>query len=136
MAGGVDGFDPEHLKIARLRAGLSSRQLSKEIGVAATTALYYEHGTARPRPSQLKRLAEVLDVPVTYLAPLPLAPTLRDLRDREGLSIHDIAATLGIGYDVVWRMEHGLRWPENERQWAAAYHLTLREFAEAWRNSS
>lgn len=61
----------KRLKQARLRAGLSQRQLGIEAGIDAFSASprinQYEKGRHTPDFSTARRLASVLDVPTPYL---------------------------------------------------------------------
>jgi transcriptional regulator with XRE-family HTH domain len=119
---------------------LSYRQLCERMTaldsttkVSATTLFSYETGRARPRPPKLKALADALGCDTTYLAPLPKHPSLRDHREHAGLFLRDIAAAVGVADSTVMRMEDGTHWPDEPDRWAAAYGLTLKGFAEAWR---
>lgn len=53
---------------ARLRAGLSMRELGERAGVNYTQISRYESGAAAPRPGQMLRLADALGVSVEELS--------------------------------------------------------------------
>jgi Zn-dependent peptidase ImmA (M78 family)/DNA-binding XRE family transcriptional regulator len=57
----------ERLKMARLRAGLSQRDLAREAGVSAQAVSKYERGLDMPGSGVLLRLARALDVKVEFL---------------------------------------------------------------------
>ncbi|MFG3180003.1 helix-turn-helix domain-containing protein [[Kitasatospora] papulosa] len=59
-------FDPARLAQARSLVGMTKRRLADELGVTPAAVSQYEMGTNRPRPDLLPRLAEILDVPLTY----------------------------------------------------------------------
>jgi transcriptional regulator with XRE-family HTH domain len=132
-SGGVRGLSPERMRRARTRAGLSYRQLAALVGVSATTLYRYEAGLVSPRPPRLQALADALGCTTEYLAPLPRRPTLRDHREHAGLLLHDLAERLDVADSTVIRMEDGSHWPDDPERWAAAYGLTIKAFAEAWR---
>lgn len=134
-SGGVSEFSAERMRIARARSGLSYRQLAPLVGVSATTLFSYETGRARPRPPKLRALAEALGCKTSDLAPLPANPSLRDYREHAGMFLRDVATSLGVSDTTVLRMEDGTHWPDDPERWAAAYGLTLKGFAEAWRPS-
>jgi transcriptional regulator with XRE-family HTH domain len=61
----------KRLKEARLRAGLSQKQLGIKAGIIETSASprinQYERAKHKPHPLTLRRLAAVMHVPVPYL---------------------------------------------------------------------
>lgn len=134
-SGGVRGFLPERMRLARARSGLSYRQLAPLVGVSPTTLFSYETGRAKPRPPKLTALAKALGCATTYLAPLPASASLRDHREHAGLYLREVAALLGVSDATVLRMEAGTHWPDDPERWANAYGLTVKGFAEAWRPS-
>ena len=52
---------------ARVRAGLSFRELAARAGVARDSVFYIEKGTQKPRPATIKKLADALGVSVDDL---------------------------------------------------------------------
>ncbi len=64
-------FDPWRLQLAREAQGLKKVDLAKTVDVTAAAISQFEHGSARPSPATLKRLALALDIPVTFLARRP-----------------------------------------------------------------
>lgn len=52
------------LKIVRLNAGLSQRDLAKKTGIAATLLSRYETGKLNPRPDTLKKIAQETGEPL------------------------------------------------------------------------
>ena len=61
-------FDPSRLTQARRLAGLTKRAVAEQLGVSAVAVGQWEAGTHPPRPDHIGRLAEVLEVPPTFLA--------------------------------------------------------------------
>ncbi len=61
-------FDPSRLTQARRLAGLAKRAVAEQLGVSAVAVGQWEAGTHPPRPDHIGRLAEVLEVPPTFLA--------------------------------------------------------------------
>jgi DNA-binding XRE family transcriptional regulator len=59
-------FDPTRLTQARNLVGMTKRRLADELGVTPAAVSQYEMGTNRPRPDLLPRLAEILEVPLTF----------------------------------------------------------------------
>lgn len=62
----AEGF-AERLREARLRAGLTQRELGEQAQVNYSQISRYEQGLAMPRPGVLLRLADVLGVPLEHL---------------------------------------------------------------------
>ncbi|MEW6580086.1 MAG: XRE family transcriptional regulator [Chloroflexota bacterium] len=65
----------ERLKLARLRARLSQRELARRVGVTAMSISKYENNVMVPGAETLVKLAQALDVRVEFL--LRQAPSLR-----------------------------------------------------------
>lgn len=61
----------ENLKTARLRAGLSQKEVADKIGVAKSTYSLYESGNREPNVNTIKRIAGVLNVSADMLLGLP-----------------------------------------------------------------
>lgn len=61
-------FDPARLAQARHVALLTKRSVAEALGVSAVAVGQWEAGTTAPRPDHVGRLADVLDVPVGFLA--------------------------------------------------------------------
>lgn len=133
--GGVHGFEPERLRLALAKAGLSGRAAAATIGVSSQSVFSWLAGRVVPDPHSLKRLADGLGCKTTYLAPLPARPTLADFRERLGQTQADVAELVGAKGWLVSRVEHGLRWPEDLDEWARVYGVTPQVFARAWRTA-
>src|SRR5829696_10408530 len=92
---GVTGWDGQRLRQLRLDRSLSRRQLAGRVGVALDTVGSWERGTSSPRVRHLLALAEQLAVKPSELAPLPSTPTLRELRERVGLTQTALSIRIG-----------------------------------------
>lgn len=57
----------ENLKEARLKSGLSQKDLSENIGVAKSTYSLYESGKREPNVDTIKKIASVLNVSADML---------------------------------------------------------------------
>lgn len=57
----------ERLKSLRLERGYSQKELGEKLGIAYQTIQKYEKGIAKPLNKNLEKLAEVFQVPVSYL---------------------------------------------------------------------
>jgi transcriptional regulator with XRE-family HTH domain len=87
-------LNPEALRAARVRAGLTQHELARLVGVAGGERVSrWELGTSRPRPEILLRVASALDVSSTDLLDSNAdLSDLRGLRIAAGLSMRDLAA--------------------------------------------
>lgn len=63
------------MMMARTKAGMSKRQLAKEIGVDASFITHIETGRRKPSLDTLEKAAEVLGVPVPLLMLLSAEPS-------------------------------------------------------------
>lgn len=69
LAGQVSrAFDPARLTQARHLAELTKRRVADEVGVSPAAVGQWEAGVTPPRPDHVRRLAEVLEVPVGFFA--------------------------------------------------------------------
>src|SRR5260370_1193960 len=99
MRGPAIGFDPERLRQARARAGLTQADVAERLGLRTATAITnWETGRRVPAVGSLRELARVLQVdPLTLIAEATADPaerTLRDLRARKGLRQMGVAGLL------------------------------------------
>lgn len=75
------------IKEARMRAGLTQRQLSDELGIAVTTLSGYETGRSDPKTEHLVPISQICGVTVDFLLGLdeketPPGPAEPDQRER------------------------------------------------------
>ena len=68
----------ENLKEARLKSGLSQKDLSENIGVAKSTYSLYESGKREPNVDTIKKIASALNVSADMLLGLETEPTNLD----------------------------------------------------------
>lgn len=64
----------ENLKEARVRRGLSQKDIAEEIGVAKSTYSLYESGNREPNVQTIKKIADVLKVSADELLGLNEEP--------------------------------------------------------------
>jgi transcriptional regulator with XRE-family HTH domain len=62
----IDGIVGKHIRLRRLSKGLSQTELGKRVGVTFQQVQKYEKGVNRVGASRLLKIAEVLEVPVSY----------------------------------------------------------------------
>lgn len=56
----------QNMKAARIRAGLTQRQLGELLGVSRQTIINWEKGTDTLKMRKFKKYAEAVGVPVSY----------------------------------------------------------------------
>ena len=69
-----DNFN-ENLKEARLKSGISQKDLAENIGVAKSTYSLYESGKREPNADTLKKIASSLNVSADTLLGIDNEPT-------------------------------------------------------------
>lgn len=69
-----DNFN-ENLKEARLKSGLSQKDVAEKIGVAKSTYSLYESGNREPNVNTIKKIADFLKVSADSLLGLEDEPT-------------------------------------------------------------
>src|SRR5689334_13843074 len=62
----ASAFDPARLTQGRQLKGMSKKELADAIGVTPAAVGQYETGSSGVRPELISRLAEVLDVPISF----------------------------------------------------------------------
>ena len=65
----------ENLKEARLKSGLSQKDLSENIGVAKSTYSLYESGKREPNADTIKKIASALNISADTLLGIDEEPT-------------------------------------------------------------
>lgn len=68
-----DNFN-DNLREARLKSGLSQKELSENIGVAKSTYSLYESGKREPNVDTIKKIASILNVSADTLLGLDNEP--------------------------------------------------------------
>lgn len=132
---GVTGWDPDRLRVARLAAGLTQSALAARLDLATWTVWAWE----QPRPAgraptarHLAALAEALGVESVALAPLPEGATLRDLRQRAGLTTTQVGEEIGMSDAAVSAVENGKWWPSTATSWSELLGVDPETFERAW----
>lgn len=101
-------LEPERLRAARLRAGLTQAEVARAVGVAGGERVSrWELGASAPSMSMLARLAKVLDLDLEELLPARGAPDLRRLRVEAGLTVIELAERGKISKGTIKRWEAG-----------------------------
>jgi transcriptional regulator with XRE-family HTH domain len=108
---GVRGFSGPALRQARREAHITADDLAAALQVSESSVLRWETGAARPIAAHVGAVAQALGVPISRLMPAaPSALTLRDLRERSGLSLAGAAEAAGMSVSSMARLERGGRW--------------------------
>jgi transcriptional regulator with XRE-family HTH domain len=107
----ASGIDPNALRAAREKAGLTQHELARLVGAAGGERISrWELGTSTPRPDFLVRLAKALDIPTLRLIPLDGdVPDLRALRLQAGLTVPELATSVNVAVPSYYAWEQG-RW--------------------------
>ncbi|MFB9178670.1 helix-turn-helix domain-containing protein [Dactylosporangium sucinum] len=152
---GVEAFDPQRLREARTKAGLTQRDVAVrllEAGLAAkgsspaavtgeawakaveterNRVISYEQGTHTPRAVLLRRLAEAVGVDAFALFKPDTPRTLVTLRARLGLNQADVAEKLSFGRAYYSRVEQGIAAITDEADQQALAEVLQIELDEA-----
>lgn len=104
-------FDPDRLTQARRLAGLTKRAVAEQLGVSAVAVGQWEAGTHPPRPDHIGVLAEVLDVPPSFLAAgrpyARLDDTAAHFRSLRHTPAHQRAKAIAFA-EQVWELAYAL----------------------------
>lgn len=101
--------NPQALRDARVKAGLTQHELARLVGVAGGERVSrWERGASAPRPEVLRRIAGILNVgSAVLLTPARGEPDLRRLRVTAGLSARHVAERTHISIPTYARWESG-----------------------------
>ncbi len=106
-----EAFDPARLTQARNLTGKTKRWLAEQLGVTPAAVSQYEMGTNRPRPDLLPRLANALEVPLSFfLAGRPLArldPSSAHFRSLRSTRAYQRAKAVALT-EQVWELTYAL----------------------------
>lgn len=133
----MDSFAQRIKKLREMR-GYTQKQLAEKAGIHEMSIQFYEYGTRRPKPEQLPKLAEALDVDIAYLqptvtdTPLALLALLFDLMDEFGdikIEQHNEGVLFGLGSEHIQENRlltsafyaHETLSPENFKKWLLDY---------------
>lgn len=107
----ASGIDPNALRAARERAGLTQHQLARLVGAAGGERVSrWELGASDPRPDFIVKLARALGIPTVRLIHLDGdTPDLRALRLKAGLTVPELAARTNMAVKTYYSWEVG-RW--------------------------
>lgn len=72
----------ERIRDTRKMRGLTQREVGEKCGIAESTIRQYELGKLNPKIETLKRIADALDVPVSYLSQVSVSYIDTDLQRR------------------------------------------------------
>ncbi|MFI9311217.1 helix-turn-helix domain-containing protein [Streptomyces triculaminicus] len=128
-------FDGARARAIRLEAGVCIEGLAAAAGVSPNTVRTAESGKHQPRPRVAAALAKALGVALRDLAVPGERPTLREIRHRLGLTQAEIARRVGLGRQMVSRVERGVGGVGSPHLWANAYELTPSQWMSAHRAS-
>jgi Zn-dependent peptidase ImmA (M78 family)/transcriptional regulator with XRE-family HTH domain len=111
LASVAAAFDPNRLTQARRLAGLTKRAVAEQLDVSAVAVGQWEAGTHPPRPDHIGLLAEVLEVPPTFLAAgrpyARLDDTAAHFRSLRHTPAHQRAKAIAFA-EQVWELVYAL----------------------------
>ncbi|MFD4535585.1 helix-turn-helix domain-containing protein [Kitasatospora sp. NPDC058397] len=97
----------ERLRELRARLGMTQEQVARILDCSRSAVSTWETTGRLPRPGRLRRLAELMDVPVRELLIASNSSTLRQMRTAAGLRQMDVAALLHIKSSTYCDVEKG-----------------------------
>ncbi|HEY9372292.1 helix-turn-helix transcriptional regulator [Streptomyces sp.] len=127
----MSAFDGARARTLRVQAGVSVESLAAAAELSPNTVRSAESGRHQPDPRVVTALATTLGVTPADLVVRCGTPTLRHIRRRLGLSQNEMAQRLGIGRQMVSRVERGVGGVRTPYTWAAAYELTETQWERA-----
>lgn len=102
------GFSPSHLVTARTMKRLSRGELARLVGVSRNAVDTWEVGRSTPQADTLKKVAYVLEVPMTELIRIdPNERYIGDLRTLRGLTQPQLASLVGAASSTIAEIERG-----------------------------
>ncbi|MEU9079970.1 helix-turn-helix transcriptional regulator [Kitasatospora sp. NPDC048538] len=126
-------FRGDRMQALRQAGGLSRAQLALLAQVSPETVRNAETGACHPSARVARALAVALGVPIADLSPPGEAITLKVLRRRTGLTQKQVAERVGVSPGMVSKVEAGMYGVRALARWAAAYGVSARAWAAAWK---
>lgn len=134
--GGIEGFSPQKMQAARVRARVAPDMVAVACKVSAGTVRNWEAGRLVPTAEKAARLARVLNVDVSDLTTTAKdRPTLVQLRQWRGMTGDTAAELAGIGRGPLYTAERYVSpIPDHIRTAIAkAYDVSEHEIDKAWK---
>lgn len=78
----------ERIRTARLAKGLTQNALGEKCGIAEPTIRRYELGKLNPKPSTLQKIADALDLPLSFFQATPPFEDLTFLEQYKGVILN------------------------------------------------
>jgi transcriptional regulator with XRE-family HTH domain len=116
----------------RQRRGLTVDQLAVLAGINPGTIRRAEAGERMPSGRVVRALAQALEVEVGELVDDGGPITLKQIRQRLGLTQRQVAEAIGMSTQMVSRVETGVYGVSDPARWASAYRLTPEQWTAAW----
>jgi len=107
---GARGFDGARLRTQRLAAGMTQRQVAREVDVSESVVAHWERGSQRPTVERVAALARALGLTPTDLTTHDHDPgprSLMQLREAAGLKQDRLAARAGLTRTKYSSLERG-----------------------------
>lgn len=107
------------IRDARIKAGLTQKELAEQLGVAVGTLSDYENNKHSPDPDRLNEIADTCSVTVDFLLGREIGVNeishrLVAVRKRAGYTRKRLSEETGIPYGTISKYETGEREPSNE----------------------
>lgn len=128
----VETWDRDAFDDARKARGLTLAQVAARIDASTPTVAAYSSGASAPSPQVLGKIAEVLGVASTDLAPLRPSPRLHELRWHTGMTVSKLAARIGVSAGSAGAVLRGERPPTDTGAWARVLGVDEDTVIEAW----
>jgi len=126
------GFHSDTLRQLRREKGMTQVELADLLGVSRESVKAWETDRRVPGPARVRDLASALGVSTAVL----VAPKARllpaDLREKQGLSVSDLARLLQVDEALILAAEDGETLPDEVNEWSSALHVFPFQLAESW----
>ncbi len=119
-------------RTAYQRRGWTLQQVAVHSEIPYSAVRSYSAGGSTPTAGRLVKLARVLDVPTTELAPLTAAPTLHELRWHTGLTVVELAEAVGYSVSHTSNVLAGVVPITDPPRWTKALAVSAKRVAAAW----
>ena len=103
-------MNPNQIKAARIKVGLSQYELANKVGVSQPTISNWERGPGSPSERELQLLNNILGPPSAEdtTDASPLGAWLTKARNEKGFSIPELAHLSGLTPPAIYRIEAGI----------------------------
>lgn len=105
----------QKIKEIRLNRGMTLEEFGKQFGATKSNVLKWENGTSLPNKSRLKKIADLIGIPVNKFVSNHTGEKIKKIRLNLGENLETFGSRFGANRGLVSAWENGRFIPNHER---------------------